>query len=71
MLMKDYALVSWDTGLGKTMGGIAYTYIKGGRTLVLAPSVNTIDPWVQQLKEYAPDKTVFLCKSTKDITKYK
>ena len=71
MLMKDYALVSWDTGLGKTMGGIAYTYIKGGRTLVLAPSVNTIDPWLQQLKEYAPDRTIFLCKSTKDITKYK
>lgn len=28
MLMKDYALISWDTGLGKTLGGIAYTYLK-------------------------------------------
>lgn len=70
MLMKDYALVSWDTGLGKTMGGIAWTMCKGGKTLIVAPSVNILDPWAQQLAEYTKG-SVFICKKTKDLAKYK
>lgn len=38
---------------------------------MLAPAVNTIDPWKQQLTQYVPDRSVFLCKTTKDIAKYK
>ena len=70
-LLKRNALISWDTGLGKTLGGITWSKHKGWKTLVIAPAVNTIDPWMQQLKEYRPDATVFLCKTKKDIFKYK
>ncbi len=70
-LLKRNALITWDTGLGKTLGGITWSKIKGGKTLVIAPAVNTIDPWLQQIKEYAPTSTVFLCKTKKDIFKYK
>lgn len=70
-LLKRNALITWDTGLGKTLGGITWSKIKGGKTLVIAPAVNTIDPWLQQIKEYTPTSTVFLCKTKKDIFKYK
>lgn len=69
-LLKRNALLSWDTGLGKTLGGITWSKMKGGKTLVIAPAVNTIDPWLQQLTMYCPDATVFLCKKKKDIFKY-
>lgn len=71
MLMKDYALVSHDTWLGKTLTWIAWSSIKWGRTLVVSPAVNILDPWAQQLKEYVPEKSVFVCKKWKDIYKYK
>lgn len=70
VLLKRNALISWDTGLGKTLGGITWSKIKGGRTLVVAPAVNTIDPWYQQLQEYTPDASVMLLKNAKDIHKY-
>lgn len=69
-LLKHNSLITWDTGLGKTLGGITWSKVKGGKTLVIAPAVNTIDPWLQQIKEYRPEATVFLCKTKKDIFKY-
>lgn len=71
VLLKRNALISWDTGLGKTLGGITWSMIKGGKTLVIAPAVNTIDPWAQQLKEYRPEATCMLLKKSSDIFKYK
>jgi len=71
LLLKRNGLISWDTGLGKTLGAIVWSMFKGGTTLVVAPAVNTIDPWLQQLREYRPDASVFLCKTKKDIFKYK
>jgi len=49
---------------------MTYAVCKGGRTLIVAPACNTIDPWVQQLAEYYPHKSVFLCKTVKHIFKY-
>lgn len=71
ILLKRNALISWDTGLGKTLGGITWSQVKGGRTLVIAPAVNTIDPWYQQIQEYIPDASVMLLKKASDLHKYK
>ena len=70
ILLRRNALISWDTGLGKTLGGIVWSQVKGGQTLIIAPAVNTIDPWAQQLKEYVPNASVMLLKKASDIHKY-
>ena len=70
ILLRRNALISWDTWLGKTLGGIVWSQVKGGQTLIIAPAVNTIDPWAQQLKEYVPNASVMLLKKASDIHKY-
>lgn len=68
MLMKDYALVAHDTWLWKTLLWLAYTKVRWWRTLVVAPSMNLIDPWGEELNKCWYD--YFVCKTKKDITKY-
>lgn len=69
MLQKRYALVSHWTWLGKTLTWIAWATFKWGKTLVVSPAVNVLDPWAQQLKEYTK-KSAFILKKWKDIRKY-
>lgn len=69
-LIKPFALLSWDTGLWKTLWGIVWSRMKGGKTLIVAPAVNILDPWDEQIREYLPDTPYFLVKKSKDIHAY-
>lgn len=64
---KNHLLLAWEVGLGKTIGAIVWTKLKGGRTLVVSPAVNILDPWKEQLKEWIPDKKSLVLRSRKDV----
>lgn len=48
-LMKPAALLNWEMGTGKTLSAIAWSLIRQGRTLVVAPSLLIRKTWQEEL----------------------
>lgn len=49
-LLKPSALLNWEMGTGKTLSAIAWSRMKGDRTLVVAPSLLIRKTWQEEFK---------------------
>jgi SAM-dependent methyltransferase len=65
-LLKPSALLNWEMGTGKTFSAIAWSKMKGGRTLVVAPSLLIRKTWQEELKNIG-EKNYRIIESMSDV----